>query len=166
MKMAVVYSSRTGNTKKIAEAIAAELLGAICVEVTQAPDPAHFDLIAVGFWAKRGSADLAAQAYMKKITGKNVITFFTLGAYPDSDHAQQCVTAANACYGENCRVLGTFWCQGAVDPRLVAHRLNHSEKAKHPITPARRKRWADAAMHPNEDDVAAARAFTRNLMGK
>ncbi len=164
MKIAVIYSSRTGNTKKVAQAIAEELPGAHCVDVKHAPDPATFDLIVMGFWAKRGSADPAAQAYMNKISGKKVITFFTLGAYPDSDHARQCAVAGNDCYGENCSVLGTFWCQGAVDPKLTAHRIKNPEKSRHPVTTARRERWAEAAKHPNEADTASARTFIRRLM--
>jgi flavodoxin len=166
MKIAVIYSSRTGNTKRIAETIAEELPGALYVDVKHAPDPAMFDLIAMGFWAKRGSADPAARAYMKKIRGKKVITFFTLGACPDSDHAQQCAMAGNACYGENCSVLGTFRCQGAIDPKLIAHREKNPEKSRHPVTAARRQRRADAARHPNENDAAAVRSFIRNVITK
>jgi flavodoxin len=164
MKTAVIYSSLTGNTKKIAEAIAAELPGSICVDLKQAPDPAEFDLIAMGFWAKRGSAAPAAQAYMQQISGKKVITFFTLGAYPDSDHAQHCASAGNACYGENCTILGTFWCQGALNPKLREHHEKNPENSRHPVTDARKQRWADAATHPDEEDIAAARAFIRQLM--
>ena len=51
MKAAVVYSTLIGNTKKVAEAFCAGLgEGAELFEVSNAPDPAAYDLVAVGFW--------------------------------------------------------------------------------------------------------------------
>ena len=51
MKAAVVYSTLTGNTRKVAEAFCAGLgEGAELFDVKDAPDPAGYDLVAVGFW--------------------------------------------------------------------------------------------------------------------
>ncbi|MBR0503847.1 MAG: flavodoxin family protein, partial [Kiritimatiellae bacterium] len=48
MKAAVVYSTLTGNTKKVAEAFCTGLgEGAELFDVANAPDPAAFDLVAV-----------------------------------------------------------------------------------------------------------------------
>ena len=49
MRAAVIYSTLTGNTKKVAEAFCAGLgEGAELFEVANAPDPAAFDLVARG----------------------------------------------------------------------------------------------------------------------
>ena len=163
MKIGIVYSSITGNTKKIAEAIASNWPDAICVPLGEAPDPAGFDLIAIGFWAKRGSADPVMKQYMSRITGKKVLTFFTLAAEPDSPHARSCAEAANQCYGADCEVLGSFWCQGALNPKIVANYLAHPEKSRHPITPERRARWEKAATHPDAQDLLNASQFAHEI---
>lgn len=50
MKILLVYSSRTGNTKKVAEAIGEEL-GISAVPVEEKPAAADFDLVIAGFWS-------------------------------------------------------------------------------------------------------------------
>lgn len=56
MKICIVYSSITGNTRTVAEALAA-VSGVPCFPVRDAPDPADYDLLALGFWVRLGQAD-------------------------------------------------------------------------------------------------------------
>ena len=49
MKACIVYSSCTGNTRKVAEALA-ETSGIACFAVRHAPNPDDYDLLALGFW--------------------------------------------------------------------------------------------------------------------
>jgi hypothetical protein len=98
---------------------------------------------------------------MQKITNSKVAIFATLGAYPDSDHAKQSLTAGAACLGENCEVINTFICQGAVDPKLLE--WMSKLPAEHPHAPdeARRKRWKDATGKPDDNDLKSAAQFAR-----
>ena len=51
MKTLIVYSSLTGNTKKVAEAIAAVLPGCDLLPVEEAPASVEgYDLVALGYW--------------------------------------------------------------------------------------------------------------------
>ena len=63
MNSIVIYSSRTGNTKQVAEAIVGVLPeGTPCVPVNEAPaDLSQYDLVFMGFWADQGNADKAAK---------------------------------------------------------------------------------------------------------
>ena len=67
MKALVVYSSRTGNTRKIAEAIAAVLPGCEIHPVESAPAPEGYDLVAVGYWVDKGMPDAQAKAYLETV---------------------------------------------------------------------------------------------------
>ena len=67
MKSLVVYSSRTGNTRKIAEAVAEALPGCHLHPVEEAPQPEGYDLVAVGYWVDKGMPDDAAKKYMERI---------------------------------------------------------------------------------------------------
>ena len=162
MKCAVIYSSKTGNTKKVAEAILQEMPeGTEFHDVASVPADASFDLVAMGYWIDKGTANQEAMDFMGSISATRVFSFFTLGAAPDSEHADTCRDNSTALYGENCEIIGTYCCQGAIDPKLTA--WMEKLPAEHPHAPdaERRKRWADAAAHPNQADFDAARAAVR-----
>ena len=86
MRSLVVYSSRTGNTKRVAEAIFKILpeMKMLC-PVEEAPSADGFDFIAIGFWIDRGFPDAKAQHYMKTLQGKRIGIFGTLGSYSDKE---------------------------------------------------------------------------------
>lgn len=167
MKHLIVYSSVTGNTKKVAEAIAQVLdRTAELYPVEAAPSADPYDLVVVGFWVNRGTADQKAQAYLRSIHGKNVALFATLGAYPDSDHAAESMQNAAALLAADNKVVGAFICQGKINPRLI-------EKFKelpagHPlaVTPAQEARHREAAKHPDEADLRNAQAFIKEIVEK
>ena len=161
MNMLVVYSSRTGNTRAVAEAIHAVMPeGTELAPVESAPDPAGYDFIALGFWVDKGMPDAAMRTYMDRVHNTCVGIFGTLGAWPDSDHARQTLHSAVERMQGN-TVLGTFLCQGKVDPKVLAFMAKMREKNPdtpnaHAMTDERRTRLAEAALHPNAEDCAAA----------
>ncbi|MDY0391712.1 MAG: flavodoxin family protein [Desulfobulbus oligotrophicus] len=165
MKTLIVYSSRTGNTRMIAEAVhSVAPADAELFVVADAPDPADYDLLALGFWVDKGEPDRAMTDYMGRVQGKSVALFGTLGAWPDSDHARESMQkAVDRVPGS--KVLGTFICQGKIDPKVLAAMAKMPEAAKHHAMTAERKaRIAEAAKHPDENDCAAARKFFTEVL--
>lgn len=164
MKSLVVYSSRTGNTRMIAEAIHSVMPESTEIfAVENAPDPAGYDFIALGFWVDKGAPDDAMARYMDNVQGKSVGLFGTLGAWPDSDHARESMQKAVACVGGN-QVLGTFLCQGKVDPKLLEAMAKMGGTNPHPMTEERRARIEEAAKHPDETDCENARKVFAGIM--
>lgn len=156
MRSLVVYSSRTGNTRKVAEAVFEILPGPKEIHpVESAPPPEDFDFVAIGFWVNRGTADEAARSYMARVRGRRVGVFGTLGAYPDSDHAKTCLDRVAALLTEN-EFMGGFLCQGRVDP-AAADRMAELAPETHPMTDERRNRLEEAKRHPDEKDLQNAR---------
>lgn len=92
MKTIIIYSSKTGNTKNVAEAIYAGLNSKYdleLVDMNEIKDIAElnkYDNILFGFWVDRGSANQAAKKMINKIRNKRVGLFCTMGANPDSKH--------------------------------------------------------------------------------
>ncbi len=161
MKCLVVYSSRTGNTKKVAEAIAAELTSGELYPVESAPDITGFDLVIAGYWVDRGMPDAAARAWLETVHDASVALFGTLGAWPDSDHAKSCMAAAETLLTTPERhntVLGSWLCQGKIDPHVLEMMRKVAADA-HPMTPERIARIKEAEKHPDAADLARARAF-------
>lgn len=167
MKNLVVYSSLTGNTRKVAEAIA-EVFGeaADLFPVENAPLADNYDVIAVGFWVDRGTADAKAQAYLQTLHGKKVALFGTLGAYPDSDHAAKSMANAAALLADDNTLLGTFICQGKVNPRLIEKFKDLPAGHPHAMSPEREARHREAAKHPDATDLLNAQALFREIARK
>lgn len=159
MKTLVVYSSQTGNTKKLAEAFYETIQGEKKISpVDQAPDPADYDLIAVGFWLQAGKPDPKTMEYLPKIgIGKRLFFFATHGAAVGSDHVKNALAHARR-LAQNAEMAGTFTCQGEVNPKVL-----EKVKAK-PQPPA----WLDnapgAVGHPDNADIESIKQVVKNLL--
>ncbi len=167
MKTVVLYSTRTGNTKKVAEAIAGALPeGTPCLSVKEMPaDIADYDCVFLGFWVDRGNADKDSQEALKKLSNKQVALFATLGANPKSEHAAQSLDKAAEFLPEGVRLAGKFICQGAVDPKLIEMMYAKFPPGHpHGRTPEREALHAEAAKHPDAADLENAKAFAAAVM--
>lgn len=160
MKAAVVYSTLTGNTKKVAEAFRAGLgSGTELFDVKDAPNMSAYDLVVMGFWVDRGHPDQKSMDFMKKVTGKKVFSLFTLGAKPRTAHAFKCAYTSASYWGEGCEQIGSWHCQGAIDPKLIEQmrKMPKVPGNPHAATPETEARWAAAASHPDAEDLEAAK---------
>ncbi len=159
MKSLVVYSSQSGNTKKLAETVYDALPEEKAIyPVEEAPDPSGYDLVAVGFWFKAGNPDPKSSEYLKKVKGTKLFLFATHGAAAGSAHAQKGLEAAKA-LAEGAEIVGTFSCQGAVNPGLL-------EKVKARPNPPEWIGDADSAVgHPDEGDLENVKKAIKNIVG-
>lgn len=167
MKTIVLYSTRTGNTKKVAEAITSVLpMGTPCVSVKEIPaDIASYDCVFLGFWVDRGSTDKDSQETLKVLHNKHVAIFATLGADPKSEHAAASLQAGADFLPAGVDVPGKFICQGAVDPKLI-EMMYKQFPAGHPHgkSPERDALHAEAAKHPDAADLEHAKDFAVSVM--
>jgi flavodoxin len=171
----IVYSSKTGNTRKLAEGIHRGLCEALAAgqgagpeiriaAVEEAPDPAGADWLLVGFWADRGTADQKAREYLKSLEGRRIGLFGTLGAYPDSAHAADIRNRVRELAAEKNTVLGCFLCQGKIDPALTERFKNLPPDNPHAMTEERKKRHEEAAKHPDGHDLKAGTAACLSMI--
>jgi flavodoxin len=147
MKSLVVYSSQTGNTRKLAEAVFDILPGEKALyPVDEAPDPSDYGFIAVGFWLMNGKPDPKSTKYLVKVGKKPLFLFATHGAGDGSDHAIYAMQLAKSLASES-DIRGTYSCQGEVNPRILE---KASKKTDPPV-------WLadalDAIGHPNDADI-------------
>jgi flavodoxin len=167
----IVYSSKTGNTRKLAEGICRGLTEALgtgaarIAAVEDEPDPAGARWVLVGFWADRGNADPKALRYLKSLEGRRVGLFGTMGAYPDSDHAGDIRKKVEGEAAEKNTVLGCFLCQGKIDPALTEQFKALPADNPHAMTEERMQRHLEAAKHPDEKDITAGVAACLAMIG-
>ncbi|MDO5718620.1 MAG: flavodoxin family protein [Tissierellia bacterium] len=159
MKTLVAYSSKTGNTKMVAEAINEVLNGELLdVRKKDSVNLDDYNKIVIGFWVDKGGPDPLALEFMKIVKDKEVGLFFTLGAYPDSDHAEDVMNKSTAMMEENGnKVVAKFRCMGKIDPALTARFKKLGEDSPHKMDEARMKRHEEAAKHPNQEDFDNAK---------
>ncbi|EOD00135.1 flavodoxin family protein [Caldisalinibacter kiritimatiensis] len=165
MKILLIYSSKTGNTKKVAEGIYKILPeGSVLAPVEDNVNPEEFDLIIIGFWVDKGIADEKARKYMKNIKGKKIGLFGTLGAYPDSEHAKKSMRRTKEIVEYENEIVGEFLCQGKIDSKLTKNFEKLPPNHPHAMTEETRKRHEEASKHPNEDDIEKAQSVFKDLI--
>ena len=156
MKILIVYTSReSGNTKKLAEALAAHF-GAECelYNVADAPAPDRYDFIALGFGVYRSFPDCIMIDYMRRCRNKDVGLFMTLGMWPDSPQAAACLGRAEGLM-PTCRIRVKFACQGGYTPEYLEKLKSRPPTSPHGWTPERAERIMEAMKHPNLDDLTS-----------
>lgn len=167
MKTLVIYSSLTGNTKKVAEAMAEVMPECTVLPVEEAPASVQeYDLVAVGYWVDKGMPDGKTRSWLGGVENARLAFFGTLGAWPDSDHAKECMAHGERLALEPERgntVLGSWLCQGRIDPRILEVMAKMAGNI-HPMTEERRARIAEAAKHPDDDDCRRAQDFIRRML--
>ena len=165
-KWAVIYSSVTGNTRMVAEEMAKAAGEAELFAVEDMPeDLSGYEVVAIGYWLRLGGPDPKMMKYLPKVHDAKVILFQTHGADPGSEHVVTAYARAAYLLGAGCEILGTFGCQGKINPALIEKRKNAGPDDPHGGEAAM-ARWQRAASHPDEQDLAAASDFVRQMQRK
>lgn len=168
MKMLLTYSSKTGNTEAVAKAVAKVLpKGIDFLKINEVKNTDPYDTVIVGFWVDKGMPDEQALSFICTLEHKRIGYFFTLGAYPDSQHAKDCHNKTVALFTEhNNTVISSFCCQGKIDPVLTEQFKNLPKDHPHYMDEARIKRHQEAAKHPNAKDFENAQAVFKDFLVK
>ena len=87
MKNAVVFSSKTGNTKQLADEIR-NVLPKETIKYFGSPEtaPLDADCYYVGFWTDKGHCNAEIGTFLKKIKDKEVFLFGTAGFGGDTEY--------------------------------------------------------------------------------
>jgi flavodoxin len=157
-KTLVTYFSRTGNTKKVAEAIFAGLDGDKDLKPMEEAHPLDgYSLVFIGFPVQSHSVPYKVEEFLKTIpAGKKIALFCTHGALPGHRLSREAIEYA-VVLAAKAKVLGTF----AVRGRLSMQALDAlGQSPEH-------QEWTDMAAsantHPNETDLAEAKVFARRI---
>ena len=162
-EVTVIYSSRTGNTEKVAKQLA-EALGATCHSVKDTSAVPEGADLCVGTWIDRGTADAGAKKYIESLRGRRVFIYGTLGAEPDSEHAEKCIANIRALFDPSNEILGAILVQGAIDPMLIEMFKSMPKDNVHAFTEENAARYAAAASHPDENDFAQVIAAAKEAL--
>ncbi len=160
MKNLIVYSSKSGNTRKLAEAVYDFLPGEnVMKSVEEKPDPEGYDLVVVGFWLQAGKADPGSYEYLEELAPSKLFLFATHGAAVDSPHAQNAMAGAKSMVTSS-QVVGSFNCQGEVNEEFLA------KVQKKDPQPPWVKDAGNAVGHPDAHDIANLQVVLEKAVAK
>ncbi len=122
MQYAVVYSSKTGNTRLLAEQIQKQKGSAACIYFGEPSTKAlQADVLYVGFWTDQGSCDAQTKAFLANIHQKTVYLFGTAGFGQSKSYFDKILQNVMAEIPEDNVVHSGFMCQGKM-PQAVRKR--------------------------------------------
>ena len=77
MKYAIVFSSQTGNTKQLAEAVSSVLPQAdLCFFGFPSQEALQAERLFIGFWTDKGRCNQEITDFLKTLKGKEVFLFW------------------------------------------------------------------------------------------
>ena len=131
----IVYSSKTGNTEKVAKKFY-EVAGERCdlAAVKQVPAVDDYKVIFAGYWVDKGEPDKDMQEFLQTLDNKKVVLFQTLGAEAYSEHGISSLANAGRYLSTGCKVVGTLSIRGAIDPKLIETMMKMPEGHSHAPT--------------------------------
>ena len=113
MSYAIVFSSKTGNTRLLADTLRASLPQNECTYFgAPAPEALEAETLYIGFWTDKGHADDTLTAFLQTLKGKRVFLFGTAGFGGSAEYFEQILAAVQESLDESNTVIGTYMCQG------------------------------------------------------
>lgn len=163
MKVLVTYHSDTGNTKKVAEAIADALKDNTSVDLIplkENPSSAGYELYYVGFPVNAHSIPGPAEKFLKSIPeGAKVALFATHGSLRGGPLAKTAFEHGVTLI-RKAKYLGSFGSRGKVRQDIIDALMTKPEH----------QQWATeaqgASSHPDENDLCDATGFAREMFNK
>jgi flavodoxin len=155
-KILVTYYSKTGNTKKIAEAIYEALPEIKEIKpIDEVQKTEDYNLIFVGFPIFSHSVPFILEKFLKTIPkGKRIALFSTHGALTGSPLSREAIEYA-VTLASQAKVISTFSCRGKVSLEGL------EALSRSPEHQAWTDMAASASNHPTGEDLGEARAFAR-----
>ena len=162
MTYAIVYSSRTGNTEMLAEAVKESLPQGECIYFG-GPDAKALeaDMIYLGFWTDKGSCDESCAGFLKSLTSRKLFLFGTAGFGGAPAYFRQILGRVKANLGPGVTVTGSFMCQGKM-PMSVRERYMQMEDS--PRRSAMLANFDAALSHPDAEDLARLKSAVAEAM--
>lgn len=152
----VVADSLTGNTMIVAHGLADAFSAHRVYRPTQNLNLNDFDTVLLGFWCDKGDAPSEIYEFARKLSGKRVACFATMGGNAQDPKAlewMQKISRALVAQGQNNELLTTFICRGRIDPALFDRM---TQMMGGTVTPQRQARRRESETHPDRLDVLAA----------
>ena len=174
MQYLIATSSKTGNTRQLADALAAALAGregATCVYNGPAgPEAAaalsQADTALVGFWCDKGTCPPDTAELLAQLGGKRVFLFGTAGFGGAPEYFDRILDTVRAQLPASAVYLGGAMCQGKMTPNVrTRYEAMLAEKPGDARIQAMIDNFDAALAHPDARDLAAVATAAQAALG-
>lgn len=152
---AIIFSSLTGNTKKLADAIHEVLPKDECeyFGTTEAQVP-QSELLYIGFWTDKGNADKNTLDLLPKLKHRRIFLFGTAGFGGSDIYFQKILGQVKQSIDSSNAVIGEYMCQGKMPQSVRERYIKMKEGPEHPANlDALIENFDCALSHPDMDDL-------------
>ena len=155
MEVMVIYSSHTGNTKKVASSIFAAIPGdSKDMQSIDEYNGKDAETYFIGFWTDKGTCDMRVVDLLSELEGKNVALFGTCGMGANEEYYKSIEQKVKVWLPEDCRYLGAYMCQGKMPLSVRERYVKMKEQPDHmPNIDAMIENFDKALSHPDADDL-------------
>lgn len=154
MTCAIICSSKTGNTEKLAQR-ARDVLGDAIVDSV-----ADADTVLLGSWTDKGGLDPALSDALAALDGKRVFLFGTCGFGGSQAYYDRVLDRFQSALPEGAEVVGRFMCQGQMPPAVRERYVKMAEQDPARFEPMI-ENFDRALGHPDVADLDAFEAALR-----
>lgn len=167
-RYSIPYSSKTGNTKKLAEKIREVLPEENCDYFgTEGAKALSSDILYIGFWTDIGNADPVTLELLKGLRNKKIFLFGTAGFGGSEAYFQQVLGKVKESVDESNTVMGEFMCQGKMPQSVRDRYVKMKEKPDHaPNLDELIQNFDRALSHPDNEDLDRLEEIIRRDLKK
>lgn len=169
MTYSIVYSSKTGNTKMLADALHQALPADDCLYFG-APDAQALaaERIYIGFWTDKGTCDAETASFLAQLTQQEIFLFGTCGFGGGVAYFEQILARVRDLLPESVQLVGSYVCPGKM-PQSVRDRyvrIAEEEPAKRSHMQKMIFNFDCALSHPDANDLQALIEEVENCQKK
>lgn len=164
MKCAVLYQSKSGNTKLLAEKIYSVLESEEkeLINIDESPTVPDADLYFVGFGVHGSFCSMDILDLFEKIDHGAIALFATCGCLPIDTYKYTIERKILAWLSNEVNYLGMFLCQGKVDDYRKKIIMDENKAYKNELI----QMFERGDHHPNSDDLEDVSAFVKTTLDK
>ncbi|MCR3922146.1 MAG: flavodoxin family protein [Firmicutes bacterium] len=165
MTILVAYSTKTGNTEKVANAIYEVIKEKATIKKLPDASCENFDTVIMGYWVDRAKANEESIAFLKTLAGKKVVLFGTLGAGDVDDYYKKVCDSVENELPSDCTLLG-HQLYRASSIRLAMLRKQHAEDPNDAEVSKQLEDYEANKNRPNAQDLLHAQEFVVDALSE
>ena len=165
MKVAIIYSSITGNTKLLAETIKSEINKDIVYFGKPINEEIDADIYFIGSWTNKGDASNDIINFLKKLKNKKIAYFGTAGYGGSTTYYDTLFSRVKQYIDSSNTILGYFYCQGKMPIQIKERYIKMiTENPNDKNLEVSIKNYEDALTHPDKKDLEDVKKWVNKIL--
>lgn len=165
MKVAIIYSSITGNTKLLAETIKSEINKDIVYCGKPINEGIDADIYFIGSWTNKGDASNDIINFLKKLKNKKIAYFGTAGYGGSTTYYDTLFSRVKQYIDSSNTILGYFYCQGKMPVQIKERYIKMiTENPNDKNLEVSIKNYEDALTHPDKKDLEDVKKWVNKIL--